>query len=252
MKTVFSRAITAAAVALTVFSLPVQASETDRRIESAARQSYVFKTYLKNDDIKVESKAGAVSLTGTVSENIHKSLAQETVAGLPGVSSVDNRLEIKGGAPTPNSDEWLRDKVKVALLFHRNVSAVTTEVEVKAGVVTLRGSAASQAQKDLTTEYARGVDGIREIKNEMIVTNAAQKTGRTMGEKIDDASITAQVNMTLLNHRTTNVLHTTVKTRRGVVTVGGKASNRAEKDLVTSLVADIAGVKRVTNRMTIE
>ncbi len=111
------------------------------RIESSAKQSYVFKTYLKGDDIKIQSKDGAVTLTGIVSEESHKSLAQETVAGLPGVKSVDNRLEVKGDRPAKNSDAWLMTKVKTTLLFHRSVSACTTEVNVKDGIVTLRGEA---------------------------------------------------------------------------------------------------------------
>jgi hyperosmotically inducible protein len=66
------------------------------------------------------------------------------------------------------------------------------------------------------------------------------------------ASITAQVKLTLLNHGSTSALNTTVATKHGVATVGGKARNAAEKDLVTKLVTDINGVKRVKNRMTIE
>ena len=62
----------------------------DNRIESSAKNSYVFKTYLQADDIKVQSEDGTVTLTGTVSEESHKSLAEETVADLPGVKSVDN------------------------------------------------------------------------------------------------------------------------------------------------------------------
>ncbi|MFZ3207409.1 MAG: BON domain-containing protein [Geobacteraceae bacterium] len=223
----------------------------DSRIELSFKQSHVFKTYLQGDDIKIQSRDGAITLTGIVNENFHKSLAQETIAGLPGVKSVDNRLEVKGAAPTANSDAWLRDKVKVALLFHRSVSADTSAVDVKGGIVTLRGDAASQTQKELMTEYAKDVEGVKEVKNEMTVTKSSKKT-RTVGEKIDDASITAQVNMTLLNHRSTSVLNTTVKTKRGVVTVGGKAGNVSEKDLVTKLVTDINGVMRVKNRMTIE
>jgi len=212
----------------------------------------VFKTYLQADDIKIQSKDGAVTLTGIVSENFHKTLAQETVADLPGVTGVDNRLEVKGAPPTANSDAWLRDKVKVALLFHRSVSAAATEVDVKDGIVTLRGVAPSHSQKELTTEYARDVDGIKDVKNEMTVSNVSKKSHRTVGQKIDDSSITAQVNMSLLNHRSTSVLNTKVKTKRGVVTVGGKAKNAAEKNLVTKLVSDIHGVKSVTNRMIIE
>jgi len=252
MKAMYSIFIMAAAVALLTFSVPVNASTMDSRIELSAKQSYVFKTYLQGDDIKIQSKDGAVTLTGIVSENFHKSLAQETVTGLPGVNSVDNRLEVKGAPPTANSDAWLRDKVKVALLFHRSVRAATTEVDVKDGIVTLRGDAVSQAQKELTTEYAKDVEGIKDVKNEMIVSKTSKKSPRTMGEKIDDASISAQVNMTLLNHSSTSVLNTSVKTKRGVVTVGGKARNAAEKDLVTKLVADMNGVKSVKNRMTIE
>jgi hyperosmotically inducible protein len=252
MKAIYSISIRVAALALLAFSVPVHAATMDSRIELSARQSYVFKTYLQGDDIKIQSRDGAVTLTGIVNENFHKSLAQETVAGLPGVKSVDNRLEVKGASPTPNSDAWLRDKVRVALLFHRSVSAGATEVDVKDGIVTLRGDAASQAQKELTTEYAKDVEGIKDVKNEMTVSKTSKKTSRTMNERIDDASITAQANMTLLNHRATSVLNTTVKTKRGVVTVGGKARNAAEKDLVSKLVTDINGVKDVKNRMSIE
>ncbi len=251
MKAMYSVALMVAAVVLLVTSLPVHAATMDDQIQAAAEKSYVFKTYLKDDDIKIQSKDGAVSLTGTVSEESHKSLAQETVAGLPGVKSVDNRLEVKSGNPAEKSDAWLSSKVKTTLLLHQNVGAVT-EVSTKDGIVTLKGDATSQAQKDLTTEYARDVEGVKDVKNEMTVSNTGENTPRSIVEWIDDASITAQVNMALLFHRSTSYLHTTVTTKRGVVTVGGKAKNRAEIDLVSKLVNDIKGVKSVNNQMTVE
>jgi osmotically-inducible protein OsmY len=240
-----------AAVALLALSLPVHASTMDTRIESSAKKSYVFKTYLQGDDIKIQSKDGAVTLTGIVLEESHKSLAQETVAGLPGVKSVDNKLEVIGEVPAKNSDAWLITKVKTTLLFHRSVSAGTTEVDVKDGIVTLRGDAASQAQKELTTEYAKDVEGVKDVNNEMTVTKRSKKK-QTVGEKIDDASITAQVKMTLLSHRSTSALNTKVETKRGVVTLYGKASNAAELNLATKLANDVKGVKGVENRMVVE
>src|ERR1035437_3905658 len=99
MKFIYSTSIMMAVVALLAFSGSVFAANMDSRIESSARQSYVFKTYLQGDDIKIKSINGAVTLTGVVSENFHKSLAHETVADLPGVKSVDNRLEIKDAPP---------------------------------------------------------------------------------------------------------------------------------------------------------
>jgi hyperosmotically inducible protein len=251
VKAKYCISIMVAAVALLALSVPVHASKMDSRIELAAKQSYVFKTYLQGDDIKIQSRDGAVTLTGIVAENFHKSLAQETVADMPGVVSVDNRLEVKGTPPTANSDAWLREKVKVTLLFHRSVSAGATEVYVKDGIVTLQGDAASLAQKELTTEYAKDVEGVIDVNNEMTVTKTSEKE-RTVGEKIDDASITAQVKLTLLYHRSTSALNTTVTTKKGVVTLGGKASNAAEVSLATKFANDINGVKGVENRMTIE
>jgi osmotically-inducible protein OsmY len=241
----------AAAIALFTIGVPVQASKMDDRIEASARDTYVFKTYLQSDDVKVRSVNGVVTLTGTVSEESHKSLAREAVVNLPGVNSVDNKLEVKGGHPAENSDAWLMMKVKASLLFHNSVSGLKTEVsDVKDGIVTLRGQAASQAEKDLTTEYAKGVEGVKEVKNEMTIGGA--RKAATVGQTVDDASITAQVKMALMYHRSTSALNTSVTTSEGVVTLGGKAKNLAEKDLATSVVHDVNGVKSVKNLMTIE
>jgi osmotically-inducible protein OsmY len=245
-------ALVAAVAALVGSSTPVRASETDDRIESSFTKSYVYKTYLKDEHIKISSKDGAVTLSGDVYNETHKPMAQDTAEALPGVKSVDNRIEIKGDQPAQSSDTWISMKVKAALLYRRNVSGTKTEVYVKDGVVTLKGVAANQAQKDLTTEYAKDIDGVKSVQNEIIVSASLQTRGETTGEKIDDASITAQVKGSLLSHRSTSMLSTKVSTTDGVVTVSGTAKNEAEKALVTKLVTDINGVQSVVNNMTIE
>ena len=249
---IHSLALLAATGALLVTSTSLLASDTDDRIESSAKKSYVFKTYLKDDSIKTESKNGAVTLTGTVAESSHKSLAQDTVESLPGVKSVDNQLKVKGESHAEHSDGWVGTKVRTTLLFHRNVSASGTDVYVKDGVVSLRGEASSLAQKELTTEYAKDVEGVKEVKNEMTIAKTPAKPDQTIGEQIDDASITAQVKSSLVSHRSTSAVQTKVETTDGVVTVSGIAKNAAEKSLVTKLVTDINGVNSVVNNMTIE
>jgi osmotically-inducible protein OsmY len=251
MKTNYQRMFMAAAIALLASSTPLLASETDGRIESSFKGSYVSQTYLKGDAVKAESKDGVVTLSGTVNDASHKGLAEETAANLPGVTKVDNRLELKAEYPAEQTNEWLAMKVRAALLFHRNVSMVNTQVNVEEGIVTLRGEVASEAEKELTAEYAN-VEGVKEVKNEMTVAKAPKNTDRTMGEKIDDASITAQVKIALLFHRSTSALKTSVATKDGIVTLSGKAANGAEKDLVTKLVRDIHGVNSVVNDMAVE
>lgn len=236
-------------------SSPGFASETDDRIESAVKNTYVFKTHLKEDSIKVKSADGVVQLTGTVASDANKSLAAETVGNLPGVKRVDNQLAINADSPAEYSDGWLTLKVKSALMFHRNVSAIDTQVTTDNGTVTLRGEAANRAQKELTTEYAQDITGVKAVKNEMTLAKAPAKTPakakQDMAEKIDDASITAQIKASLALHRSTSAINTKVQTTDGVVTVSGVAKNAAEKSLVSKLVNDIHGVSKVINDMTI-
>ncbi len=250
MRMTYSVALLAVS-AMLLNNTSLRASETDDRIESAAKKSYMFKTRLKDDSIKTQSNSGAVTLTGTVSESSHKSLAQDTVESLPGVKSVDNQLVVKGESPAEHSDGWIGLKVKTALLFHRHVRATKTDVNVKDGLVILSGEASSAAQKELTAEYAKDVEGVKAVKNEMTVANAPAHAAETVGEKIDDASITAQVKSSLMSHRSTSALKTKVETTDGVVTLTGIAKNAAEKSLVTKLVEDIDGVSSVVNNMTI-
>ena len=229
--------------------MSVRASDTDDRIESSFKTSYVYKTYLKEDSIKISSKSGVVTLSGSVLNEDHKPMAQSTAEALPGVKSVDNRIKIPGDGPAERSDTWIGMKVKTTLLYHRNVSGFGTTVKVKDGIVTLTGEASSNAQKDLTGAYAKDIDGVKDVSNEMIVSENPKKA-ETTGESIDDASITAQVKAALLAHRSTSAVKTQVTTTDGVVTLSGVAKNSAEKDLAGKYAEDINGVKSVVNNMT--
>lgn len=242
-----------AVVAVVVFiGISVRASETDERIESSAKESYVFKTYLKDDSIKTQAKDGTVTLTGSVSTESHKSLAAETVASLPGVKSVDNQLELKGERLAENSDGWISMQVKYSLLYNRHVSGLNTQVFVTNGVVTLQGEAATQVQKDLAGEYAKDVKGVTEVKNEMTVAAAEIAPKQTVAEKIDDASITAQVKMALLSHHSTSAFKTGVSTIDGIVTLTGKTASAAGKEMAGKVTNDVNGVTKVINNMVIE
>lgn len=251
------RLVLIATVASSFFiGTPLVASRTDDRIEASARQTFVFRTFLKKDDIKIQLKNGVATLTGTVFDESHKFIAGNIVASLPGVAEVENKLIEYGEAPAVNTDAWLDGNVKSILLLHRSVNAAGTGIIARDGVVTLRGKAGSMAQKDLTTEYAKDVEGVKIVKNEMTVSGPGpepdRKTMDTPGEAIDDVSITVMVEMTLLRHRSTSALNPVILTREGVVRLRGNARNAAEKDLVGKFASDVHGVKRVINVMSFE
>ena len=223
-------------------------SDTDRKIEDAAKASYNYRTVLE-DNVKVKVSDGVVTLSGTVQDNDDKALAEDTVENLPGVLSVQNNITVSSTYPE-HSDAWIAFKVRSRLLVKANVSATATKVAVQDGVVTLTGTADNLAQKELTGVYAKEIDWVKSVTNDITVKDTSMADA-TMGEKIDDASITSQVKYALISHRATSAIKTKVTTTDGVVTVSGIAKNEAEKSLVTKLATDINGVTSVINNMTV-
>jgi len=78
-----------------------------------------------------------------------------------------------------------------------------------------------------------------------MIRHGASKSGIKNADKTN-------VKTTLLFHRSTSALNTTVETKNGVVELGGKASNAAEKNLASKLVSDVYGVKKVVNTMIVQ
>ena len=223
-------------------------ASVDRKIEEAAKASYNYRTVL-TDNVKVKAHDGVVTLTGTVQDSDDRALAVDTVENLPGVTSVNNEIVVKSAYPE-HSDAWIGVKLRSLLLVKANVSAATTTVDVKDGVVLLSGTAENAAQKELTEVYAKEIVGVKSVKNDIAIK--APVPGPSMSESIDDASITSQVKYALLTHKSTHALKTKVTTTDGVVRVTGEASSDAEKSLVSKLAQDVRGTKSVTNDMTVK
>jgi len=224
-------------------------SETDRKIEEAAKASYNYRTILDNK-VTVKADAGVVTLTGMVADKDSKSIAEDTVSNLPGVTRVDNQITLDP-ALKEHSDAWIAWKIRYQLLVRASVSNRDTKINVSEGIVTLTGIAGTSAEKELVGVYATEVDGVKSVKNEIIVKAAPADT-KTVAESIDDASITSQVKYALFSHKSTSAIKTKIITTDGVVVLTGVAANDAEKALAGKLAQSIRGVKSVKNDMTVK
>jgi osmotically-inducible protein OsmY len=227
------------------------ANSQDSQIEDAAKASYNFHAVLM-DHVKAHSDNGVVTLTGRVDDRDQKALAEDTVRNLPGVVSVVDKIRVES-EPAEHSDAWIALKIRSSLLVHANVSAADTKVDVNNGTVLLTGTVENSAQKDLTEAYAKDIEGVQSVNNQLVIKDnpSAADNSSSTSVTMDDASITSQVKYSLLTHRSTSAIKTKVTTKDGVVMISGDASSDAEKDLVSKLASSIRGVRSVDNEMVV-
>jgi len=83
------------------------------------------------------------------------------------------------GSPTKEStgevidDAWITTKVKAAFVEDPMVSALNVKVETFKGVVQLSGFANNSTEMARAAEIARGIKGVKEVKNDIRLKSTA-------------------------------------------------------------------------------
>jgi osmotically-inducible protein OsmY len=75
--------------------------------------------------------------------------------------------------------------------------------------------------------------------------------GKTIGETLDDATITTRVKTALLNDPDANATRIDVNTTAGVVTLSGDVRSKSEADRAVQVAHGVAGVKDVRSALRI-
>jgi osmotically-inducible protein OsmY len=70
---------------------------------------------------------------------------------------------------TGANDSWLWFKTRAAMLTTSDLRESTINVDVANDVVTLRGTVENAAQKTKAEQVAKGIDGVKSVKNELKV-----------------------------------------------------------------------------------
>jgi hyperosmotically inducible protein len=148
-------------------------------------------------------------------------------------------------------DTVLLGKVKAALVDNDAVKANQVNVEVNKGVVALNGTVATQAEKDAAAKAAKGVTGVKEVRNDIKVSTKVA-ADRSAGEVVDDATITGKIKAKLIEDPTTKAHQINVDTRDGVVQLGGFVDSAAAKDRAGELAHSVGGVKDVQNELQVK
>jgi osmotically-inducible protein OsmY len=75
--------------------------------------------------------------------------------------------------------------------------------------------------------------------------------GKTVGETIDDTTITTRVKTAMLNDPAVGGLRIDVDTFKGVVTLSGRVKSQAERDQAIALARSVDGVTQVQDALQV-
>ena len=157
----------------------------------------------------------------------------------------------------PARDAWIDGKLEGVYLLNRHLNGFAIDTEVENGVVHLTGKVESDIDRDLAGEIAKGIDGVVEVDNDLLIaagSRVAQKPGgdRSFGVWIDDATTTAAVKAKLLGNPNTMGMQIDVDTRGDVVTLSGQVASAEEKSLAGELAQNTGDVEEVRNQLVIQ
>lgn len=85
----------------------------------------------------------------------------------------------------------------------------------------------------------------------LVLFGCQAMTGKTAGQNIDDAAITASVKSTLVADKAANLTRVDVDTNGGVVYLNGTVENADQKSRAEQLARRVDGVRRVVNNLQI-
>lgn len=257
---------------------------SDTWISAKLSTAIVLNRHLNPFEIGTDVDNGVVRLTGTVDESVDKDLAEAIAKGIDGVKEVKNEIVVSS-----NFDDFERGKsrsrmsnkagerdffqyvgdattsasIKSKLLWNRNVAGADIDVDVKNGVAILKGTVATQAEKELAERIARDTDGVHKVDNMLVakVSNGgidaermqqnAEGALKDVSSDVSDAWITTKVRSSLLFSRGVSSDDISVHTKNGAVTLDGTVRYGAEKDLAEKITQEVKGVKGVSNNISV-
>jgi hyperosmotically inducible periplasmic protein len=139
-------------------------------------------------------------------------------------------------------DAWITTKTKIALLTTEGVSGTAIHVDTTDGRVTVHGTVDSEREKAKAAEVARGIEGVREVRNLLQVVPKKMQEGM----KVSDSELSTRVTAALDQDKSLKDSQIRVKSvNAGVVLLEGNAKTLSDHQRAIEDAARVDGTVRV-------
>ena len=144
---------------------------TDSWITSKTKISLFADERVKGTQVSVDTTKGVVHLRGKVDSAEAKSAASEIAQRIEGAKSVKNDLQVVAPTARKAVDASDSDIAKaVVTRLSKNAQLKKVDVRTDAGVVTLTGQVPTISASAKASQIARGVPGVKSVKNQLTLT----------------------------------------------------------------------------------
>jgi len=142
------------------------------------------------------------------------------------------------------SDSWVTSKTKIALFADDRVKGRQVHVETKDGVVMLRGKVDSAEAKSAALEIAKGIEGVKNVKNELQVVAPSKRSEVAADDKVVAKNVQSKFKA---DPQLKNVK---VEVNNGVVSLSGEVKSIDASAKASEVARSVAGVRSVKNDLT--
>ena len=142
-------------------------------------------------------------------------------------------------------DSWITSKTKIALFADDRVKGRDVSVETTNGEVYLRGKVDSEEAKTAAAEVTRGIEGVKNVKNDLQVVPASARKAVTADDKAITKSVEARLS------KDPDLKKIDVRTDAGVVMLSGQVANISAAARASEMAHKVDGVKAVKNELRV-
>lgn len=193
---------------------------------------------VKETDIGVIVKEGAVTLTGFVPSYMDKLSAMRATKRISGVRAIADEIEVRLPAQMEGSDEEIALRIAHIFDWSSYISAEDIKAEVRKGIVTLSGDVDWQYQKNYAQSQLVTIKGVKSIINNINIRKRAAIL-----------DVKHEIEAALRRHANIEASKVNVAITGGTVTLSGDIDSYPERDLVENAVWSAPGVVKVVDNL---
>jgi len=213
---------------------------SDSEIKKDIQAELKWDPKIKETEVGVIIKDGAVTLTGVVSNFSQKKAAKNVAKRIRGVRAIADDMEVELPHQAAGSDKDIAERIAHIFEWNAHIPGDDIKAEVRNGCVTLSGKVDWQYQREAAKRQIEFISGVKSINNNIILR-----------KHLKASDLKNKIVKALHRHAKIEANHVSVLAEGDMVTLSGHVDTYFEKELIENTVWAAQGVNKVIDKLIV-